>query len=77
MKTDDRKFVIEFRSGSFFKGPRPARGGTLAQAMRFDQERHAEQYVQRKAPWVWMNGGMICTVASRKAITARLPKAFR
>ena len=71
------RYVIEFRNGSFFKGPRPDRGGTLAQAMRFNQKRHAEAYVDRKAPWVWFNGGMVCTVESRLAIFNRIPKAFR
>lgn len=77
MKSGDRKFVIEFRNGSFFKGPRPDRGGTLAQAMRFDQARHAEAYADRRAPWVWFNGGMVCTVASRKAVLNRIPRVFR
>lgn len=61
------RYVIEFRSGSFFRGPRSDRGGTIGEAMRFNQRRHAEAYVDRRVPWVWFNGGMICTVDSRKA----------
>jgi len=57
-------YVIEFRSGSFFRGPRSDRGGTLGQAMWFNQAKHAEAYANRKAPWVWLNGGMVCTVQS-------------
>lgn len=57
-----RRFVVEFRSGSFFRGPRADRGGTLGEARRFDQRRHAEAYIDRRAPWVWFNGAMIVEV---------------
>lgn len=66
MKTNDNWYVVEFRSGSFFKGAKPDRGGTLAQAMRFQQARHATAYIDRKAEWAWMNVAMVCTIASRK-----------
>lgn len=59
------RYVIEFRNGSYFKGPRPDSGGTLAQAMRFNQERHARAYVEHRAPWVWFNGGMIMLAPGR------------
>lgn len=53
------RYVIEFRSGSFFKCPRPDRGGTIAQAMRFNQAKHAAVYLDRKASWAWFNGAMV------------------
>lgn len=56
-------FVVEFRSGSFFRGPRSDRGGTLAQAMRFNQAKHAAQYLDRKAEWAWFNGAMVTEVS--------------
>lgn len=52
-------YVIEFRNGSFFRGPRADRGGTLGQAMRFNQARHATQYLDRHAKWAWFNGAMV------------------
>jgi len=61
------RYVIEFRNGSFFRGPKSPRGGTIGEAMRFNQRRHAEQYVDKRANWVWFNGGMVCTVDSRLA----------
>lgn len=53
------RYVVEFRNGSFFKGARPDRGGTIGQAMRFNQAKHAAQYLDRKAPWAWFNGAMV------------------
>lgn len=52
-------FVVELRSGSFFRGPRSDRGGTIGEAMRFQQAAHAAQYLDRKASWAWFNGAMI------------------
>lgn len=52
-------YVIEFRNGSFFRGPRADRGGTLGQAMRFNQAKHAVAYLARRAEWAWLNGAMV------------------
>lgn len=54
-----KRYVIEFRNGSYFRGPGSDHGGSLGEAMRFDQERHARQYVDRTCRWVWFNGGMV------------------
>lgn len=53
------RFVVEFRSGTFFRGPLAGSGGTLGEAMRFQQAKHAEQYLDRNASWAWFNGGMV------------------
>ncbi len=53
------RYVVEFRNGSYFRGPRSDRGGTLSEAMRFNQERHANQYIDKRAEWAWVNGTMI------------------
>jgi len=52
-------FVVEFRSGSFFRGPSSDRGGPLSEAMRFNQHKHAEQYLNRYAGWAWLNGACV------------------
>lgn len=59
------RFVVEFRNGSFFRGPRADRGGTLGEAMRFNQERHATQYIDRKARWAWFHGAMVMLAPER------------
>jgi hypothetical protein len=46
-------YAIEFRKGSYF------RGDTAGQAMRFNQAKYAEQYIDAKAGWVWLHGGMV------------------
>lgn len=52
-------FVVEFRSGSFFRGPRSVRGGSLGEAMRFNQEKHAREYLDERAVLAWHNGACI------------------
>lgn len=71
------RYVVEFRNGSFFRGPKSDHGGTLGEAMRFNQAKHASQYIDKRAHWAWFNGAMVCTVESRLALINRLPKAFR
>lgn len=61
------KFVIEFRNGSYFRSPKADRGGTLEQAMRFDSEEEANSYADYNVPWVWLNGGMVCSYDEQKA----------
>jgi hypothetical protein len=56
------EFVVEFRNGSLFRGPRADCGGTLGEAMRFQQAKHARQYLDRKANWAWFNGAMIIPI---------------
>lgn len=60
------EFVVEFRNGSYFRGPRSRTGGTLGQAMRFDQVKHAEAYVDNMAPWAWSNGAAIIDAKETK-----------
>ncbi len=62
------KFVVEFRSGSLFRGPRSASGGTLGEAMRFQQAKHATAYIDRHAQWAWFNGA--CVIPIENARTA-------
>jgi hypothetical protein len=57
-------FVVEFRNGSLFRGPRSDRGGTLGEALRFQQRKHAEAFVNRKEPWAWFNGAMLIRAPS-------------
>ena len=71
------EWVIEFRNGSFFVSPKADHGGSLDQAMRFGSEEEAENYADYNVPWVWFNGGMVCTVQSRLDVIARLPEGFR
>ena len=71
------RYVIEFRNGSFFVDPAADHGGPLDKAMLFDSEEAAREYVDREVPWVWFNGGMVCTVESRLAIVSRLPEALQ
>ena len=61
-------FVVEFRSGSLFCGPGSDRGGSLGEAMRFQQRRHAEAYIKRRAPWAWSHGA--CAMPIEHATTA-------
>lgn len=58
-RRNQNPFVVEFRSGSLFRGPRSDRGGTIGQAMRFNQEQHARQYLDTRAEWAWFNGACI------------------
>lgn len=55
-------FVIEFRNGSLFRGPRSSHGGAMGEAMRFQQEKHATAYINRRAPWAWFHGAMVVRV---------------
>lgn len=71
------EWVIEFRNGSFFTAPKADYGGTLERAMRFSSEDEAHNYADHNVPWVWMNGGMVCTVQSRLDLLAKLPEAFQ
>lgn len=32
--------------------------------MRFDQAKHADAYVNRKASWAWFNGAMVVPAVS-------------
>lgn len=63
------RFVVEFRNGSFFRGPRSGRGGTLGEAMRFNQEKHAHQYLNRKARWAWFNGATVMPIPGGALMT--------
>ena len=56
------KYAIEFRSGSYFIGPKHDRGGHIEQAMLFDSEDEAHGYADYSVPWVWINGGMVVPV---------------
>lgn len=60
------KFVVEFRNGSYFRGARSRAGGTLGQAMRFNQAKHAEVYVYCRAPWAWINGAAVIEAKETK-----------
>lgn len=61
-------FVIEFRNGSLFRGPSSDHGGTLGEAMRFQQTKHARAYLDRHASWAWFNGA--CVLPIERALTA-------
>lgn len=55
-------FVVELRNGSLFRGPRSDRGGTLGEAMRFQQAKHATEYIDARAPWVWFSGACVMSI---------------
>lgn len=51
-------WVLEFRSGSYFKSPEADRGCPLSLAMRFSSEEEARKYFTGHI-WVWLCGGML------------------
>lgn len=56
------KYVLEFRSGSYFVDVDADRGGPLSKAARFDSQESATAWFESHAPWVWFNGGMVVAV---------------
>ncbi len=51
------KYVIEFRSGSFFTDLESEHGCSLADAKRFDTKREANLFMKQHE-WILFNGGM-------------------
>ncbi len=69
-------YVIEFRSGSYFVSPKAERGGTLEQAMKFSSDEEAHEYADYNVPWVWVNGGMVCSYEGQKAKHEEFARRF-
>ena len=59
-----RKWVIEFRNGSFFQSLEADHGGPLATAQKFDSLEKAEELMNRH-PWIYANGGMAMPAPAR------------
>lgn len=57
------KYVIEFRSGSYFRDLKDERGSTLRDAKRFDTRKDAEHFMSRHE-WILFNGGMTVEVTA-------------
>ncbi len=55
------KYVIEFRSGSYFRDLADDHGSSRADARRFDTRAEAESYMRRHE-WILFNGGMVVEV---------------
>lgn len=51
------KFIIEFRSGSFFQNLEADRGGPASTAQTFASKKEAEDFMN-KHNWIYFNGGM-------------------
>ncbi len=52
-----RRWVIEFRSGSFFQDIEADYGGRVQSAQRFDNKDEAEAFMNANQ-WIYFNGGM-------------------
>lgn len=52
-----RRWVIEFRSGSFFQDIEAEHGGRVQSAQRFDTKHEAETFMDANK-WIHFNGGM-------------------
>ena len=58
---DNMKYLIEFRSGSFFRDLADEHGSSRANARRFDSRQSAENFMRRHE-WILFNGGMVVEV---------------
>jgi hypothetical protein len=58
----DTWYVIEFRSGSFFRSLEDDHGVSREEARRFESHAEATDFANRH-PWIWFNGGMIVEVS--------------
>jgi hypothetical protein len=61
--TSGVKFLIEFRSGSFFRALEDDHGSSRENARRFDSREEADAFGNAHE-WIWFNGGMIIEVPS-------------
>jgi hypothetical protein len=52
-----KRWVIEFRSGTFFQDIEAAHGGRVQSAQRWDTKKEAEAFMDEN-PWIYFNGGM-------------------
>lgn len=52
-----RRWVIEFRSGSFFQNIEAAYGGRVQSARRFDTKKEVDAFMKVNW-WIIFNGGM-------------------
>lgn len=52
-----KRWVIEFRSGTFFQNIEAAHGGRVQSAQRFDDQTEADTFMDEN-PWIVFNGGM-------------------
>jgi hypothetical protein len=52
-----KRWVIEFRSGTFFQDIEAAHGGRVQSAQRWDTKEEAEKFMDDN-PWISFNGGM-------------------
>lgn len=60
--------MIEFRSGSFFRGLEAENGGTLDQARRFNSYHDAAAFMDLHQ-WICMNGGMVVHQRNIRSMT--------
>jgi len=52
-----KRWVIEFRSGTFFQHIEAEHGGRVRSAQRWGTKREAEAFMDEN-PWICFNGGM-------------------
>jgi len=52
-----KRWVIEFRSGTFFQDIEAEHGGRVQSAQRWDSKGAAEAFMDDN-PWIYWNGGM-------------------
>lgn len=52
-----KKWVIEFRSGTYFQNLEADNGGLMRTAQQFDSKKKAEEFMD-KSNWIYFNGGM-------------------
>jgi hypothetical protein len=52
-----KRWVIEFRSGSFFQDIEAEYGGRVQSAQRFDTKKEVETFMDQNE-WIYFNGGM-------------------
>ena len=60
--SETRRYVIEFRNGSFFRDLAAEHGCSITEARRFKMKEQAECYMRRHE-WILFNGGMVVEVA--------------
>lgn len=60
-----KKFVIEFRSGSYFQNIESRSGGPMKTAKQFASVDEADQFMSEHV-WILFNGGMVIIFNTNK-----------